>query len=197
MSVAHRDYFNELAPEWSARMPDTPELMALLKEFGVREGEWVLDTGAGTGRMSRHLAALTGPSGRVVAQDFAFRMLQEGRRLDPESRVFSLCDDLCALGLKSGLFDSVICFSIFPHLQQPENALKEIYRVLKPEGRVLILHQRGSEALNRFHASLSGVVRHDRLCSSTAMAARLIDAGFALVRLQEDDDLYWVEAEKV
>ena len=42
------------------------------------------------------------------------------------------------LPLKSDFFDSVVCFQVLEHLRQPENAIKEMYRVLKKGGVCLL-----------------------------------------------------------
>lgn len=196
MSIAHRHYFNELAPEWTARMPDDPKFRELLIQYGIAEGDRVLDAGAGTGRMTRYLVELVGAEGLVVAQDFAFQMIHEGKVQITNPKIGWVCDDLCRLGLISGFFDKVLCFSIFPHLQDPSSALQEIHRVLKPGGRMLILHTDNSDNLNAFHASLSGVVRHDRLPASQQMKELLISSQFYPVCIYEEEGLYWVEGEK-
>lgn len=196
MSIAHRQYFNDLASEWTARMPDNPKFKDLLVQFGISEGERILDAGAGTGRMTKVVAELVGPDGLVVAQDFAFKMVRQGKSRVVYPNALWLCDDLCLLGLISNFFDKVLCFSIFPHLKEPNSALNEIYRVLKPGGKLLILHTASSDQLNTFHSTLNGIVCHDRLPPSQQMKKILISAQFHPVCVNEEDGLYWVEGEK-
>ncbi|MBN2102935.1 class I SAM-dependent methyltransferase [bacterium] len=196
MSIAHREYFNTLAPEWSVRMTDDQRFRNLLLRFGVSKGDCVLDAGAGTGRMTRHLSELVGQKGQVVAQDFALEMVREGRRQIPGSGVFWICDDLCALSCPSNMFDKVLCFSVFPHIQHPDCALKEIYRVLRPGGKLLILHTSHSTRLNAFHASLEGVVRSDRLPAADEMTGYFNKAKIEPVAMIDETDLYWVEGRK-
>jgi ubiquinone/menaquinone biosynthesis C-methylase UbiE len=47
---------------------------------------------------------------------------------------------------RDGFFDLVVCFSVMEHLAQPERALDEMRRVLKPGGVAII----GMPAVNRF-----------------------------------------------
>ncbi|MFC1568889.1 class I SAM-dependent methyltransferase [bacterium] len=196
MSKAHRDYFNALASEWSSRMPDDSHFRELLIQFGVTEGDRVLDTGAGTGRMTKHLIDLVGIDGQVVAQDFALKMVQEGQANLIHSSVYWVCDDLCSMGLQSNYFNKVLCFSVFPHLQDPGLVLNEIYRVLQPGGKLLILHVSGRDQLNAFHASLEGVVQSDRLPSSEDILAYFRQAEIDPVTIVDQDNLYWAEGRK-
>ncbi len=196
MSKAHRDYFNGLATEWDMMVEDLPVLRGYLLRFGVSRGERVLDVGAGTGRLTKYLLELTGPDGWVVAEDVAEQMLlQAGKSIDSET-VHFVCDDVCGLALKSDFFDKVICFSIFPHILHPQKALSEICRVLRPGGRLLILHTSDSHDLNHFHASLNSVVCHDKLPPAEEMVPLIRKAGLMERVIEERENLYWVEAEK-
>lgn len=197
MSNAHRDYFNNLAPEWCAKMTDAQEFRDHLIRFGVSFGDRVLDIGAGTGRMSKHLANLVGSDGMVVAEDIADRMLSEGRRVTENRRMHWLCDDVLALAIRNAVFDKVVCFSAFPHFQDPIKALQEMHRVLRPEGKLLILHTCSSYELNAFHASLEGIVCQDVLPKAEEMVPLLKKVGFREKKISETNGLYWVEAVKV
>ncbi|MBN2415644.1 methyltransferase domain-containing protein [bacterium] len=196
MSHNHRDYFNDLAPVWNDRMQDDPSLGAHMDRFGISPGQYVLDVGAGTGRLVPYLLARTGGGGRVIVQDIADRMLAEGTRRHGTEAVW-LCSDVHALPLPGNLFDSVICYSAFPHFQNKQQALAEMARVLKPGGRILILHSDSSDTLNAFHAQLAGPVHADRLPAAPGMAALLKKAGFRPLILEERTGLYWVEARKL
>ncbi|MFH1941834.1 MAG: class I SAM-dependent methyltransferase [bacterium] len=196
MSKAHRDYFNTLAPEWNDRMADDPELRDYLIRFDVSAGDRVLDIGAGTGRMTKYLCELVGNDGTVVTEDFAVRMLEEGKRSLHSDKLMRLCDDATALALKRDCFDKVLCFSVFPHFSDPKQVLQEFHRVLRPGGKLLILHTCSSHELNHFHASLNGIVCDDRLLSAEEMLPLLHRSGFRSEQVVERDNLYWVQAFK-
>jgi ubiquinone/menaquinone biosynthesis C-methylase UbiE len=196
MSRSHREYFNQLAPEWNTKMTGEPEFRDYLIQFGVSQGDWILDIGAGTGRMTKQLIDLVGKEGLVVAEDIAEEMLSEGKRLLRSPHPQWLCDDVLALAFRECVFDKILCFSAFPHFMNPRAALKEMHRVLQLGGKLLILHTCASHRLNEFHASLDGIVRYDRLPPVREMVPLLKQTGFTPKHIREEEDLYWVEAIK-
>ena len=196
MSQTHRQYFNELANTWHERMPSSPEFKDYLCRFEVNPGDRVLDIGSGSGRMTDFLSEMVEESGQVVAQDIAEKMLmQASSRIDAENTAF-LCDDVHALALRTDSFDKVLCFSAFPHFLDQELAVREMARVLRPGGKLLILHTKDSEGLNAFHASLREPVNHDRLPSVQQLKTLMENSGLHVIVATESPDLYWAEAVK-
>ena len=196
MSRPHREYFNKCASEWNQLMIEEDSFRAHLLRFGVTDGDKVLDVGAGTGRMTRHLSELVGKRGWIVTEDIAENMLSEGRRLHQNLQNFYICDTVTALALKDNIFDKILCFSAFPHFTNHISALREMNRVLKPGGSLLILHTSSSKKLNEFHASLDYPVCRDKLPKAEAMVPLLKQTGFSPKVIDENENLYWIEAIK-
>ncbi len=196
MSIAHREYFNQLAPQWNTKVSDDPVLYDYLVRFGIAKSDAVLDVGAGTGRLTAHMANLVGLQGMVVALDIAEQMISLAKWSTQRKHTVFICSDICKLTLKNDCFDKVVCFSVFPHIIDPLSALHEIYRVLKPGGKLLILHTQGSHQLNTFHASLNGVVNSDVLPPVEKVGILASQAGFHSRCLSESENLYWAEFAK-
>jgi demethylmenaquinone methyltransferase / 2-methoxy-6-polyprenyl-1,4-benzoquinol methylase len=107
----------------------------------VRPGQFVLDVAAGTGDLTIAFNRAAGPAGLVVHSDINFAMLREGRDrlLNLGSAAPStVCDAQC-LPFGNGQFDLVsVAFGLRNMTDKPA-ALREMARVLRPGGKLLVL----------------------------------------------------------
>lgn len=100
-----------------------------------------LEVGTGTGWISVDIAAHL-PDVRIVAGDLSWNMLGVARENAAEKGVlkaisFELCDAK-RLPYQDNSFDSVYCHNMLHHLPDPMPMLKEINRVAKQDGAILI-----------------------------------------------------------
>jgi demethylmenaquinone methyltransferase/2-methoxy-6-polyprenyl-1,4-benzoquinol methylase len=96
-------------------------------------GERILDIAAGTGTSS---AALAKTGAEVVAADFSTGMIEVGRQKHPGITFVEA--DAMALPFADGEFDAVTISFGLRNVEDPKKALAEMYRVLKPGGRLVI-----------------------------------------------------------
>lgn len=107
-----------------------------LIEVGIRPCWHVLDFGCGIGSYTIAAASLVGEDGRVYAVDInpsridRVRALAVRHGLDNVRTINTDCDTT----LESGTFDAVLLYDVLHGLEQPEDVLAEIHRVLKPGG---------------------------------------------------------------
>ena len=143
-------YHGSLAPEWDqkyaigrfrkrAQFFDAEILPHLLRH----KGRW-LDAGCGSGFFSRLLA---GQGNSVVGVDASQHMIEAARSAIEEcpeessirgAVVYEVIETVEKLKFSDDSFDGVLCLSVVEYLQQPEKCLKELHRVLKPGGILVI-----------------------------------------------------------
>ena len=112
-----------------------------IAQSGARPGQRVLDVAGGTGDLARDLARRVGPTGQVWLTDINSAMLAHGRdRLLDRGLDLPVAQcDAEHLPFPEGMFDLVTVAFGLRNMTHKDNALKEMCRVLKPGGRLLVL----------------------------------------------------------
>lgn len=183
----------------------------------VQPGEVCLDVGSGTGVMTRRLAAAAGPEGQAIGLEpnTMLRAVAEERAAAVGSTAEFRPGLATEIPLPDASVDLVWCERVLQHVPEPETAVREIARVLRPGGRALLLdsdHESrvesdidpevAREMLLAFLAQLANP-RSARNITRQAMAAGLVvdpDIGSsALVYTQDelrDFELYRLSADQ-
>ena len=104
---------------------------------GIKENSRVLDVGCGTGRFTIPLATKTNAS--VYGLDSSSEMLEKARIKDKGSVVKWVQGRAEDLPFDDGHFDCVLTSYTIHHVDDMWKAIEEMYRVLKDQGRCVIL----------------------------------------------------------
>jgi ubiquinone/menaquinone biosynthesis C-methylase UbiE len=162
----------------------------------VRAGDTMLDAGCGSGRVFQYHFDEAQRQRLIVGVDVTDEP-RGNRNIDAAARA-----DLARLPFRDATFDIAISSHVAEHLTEPERVFGELARVLKPDGRLLILtpnrwhYVTVSSALlpHRFHLKFNqwrGVDAHDifptAYRANTASRLRTLyeRAGFAIERLEQ------------
>jgi ubiquinone/menaquinone biosynthesis C-methylase UbiE len=135
-------------------------------------GNKALDFGCGTGRSTRFLKNLKFD---VVGVDIDSTMLAEAKKLDPTGEYHVM--KRCLLPFEDSTFDlifSSIVFMAMPTLQEMEQTLKGIKRVLKKDGKIIIVTSTPEAHKNNWSSFICDLPENKRLKSG--------DRAIALVR---------------
>ncbi len=106
---------------------------AMVRAVAPLAGERILDVAAGTGTSS---VALARSGAEVIALDFSSGMVAEGRR--KHKKIEFVEGDAEKLPFPDNQFDAVTISFGLRNVNEPKVALAEMYRVLKPGGRVVV-----------------------------------------------------------
>jgi SAM-dependent methyltransferase len=117
-----------------------PWAALLLERAALRPGEAVLDIATGPGTVARIAAEQVGPQGRVVGADFSEAMIAIARTKAPVPRAAKIeyvVSPAAPLAVEDAAFDVVTCQQGLQFFPDRAAAVREMYRALKPGGRVV------------------------------------------------------------
>ncbi|MEA3285968.1 MAG: methyltransferase domain-containing protein [Candidatus Marinimicrobia bacterium] len=111
----------------------------LLQRLGIPPGCTILDLGCGNGFFTFPAAVGMGEQGMVIAADTSEEMLTLLNRRIPPDNVQVLQVDEIQMDLESDSVDAAVVISLYHELKTPRKNLKEIKRVLRAEGKIMLL----------------------------------------------------------
>jgi demethylmenaquinone methyltransferase/2-methoxy-6-polyprenyl-1,4-benzoquinol methylase len=109
-----------------------------IKALGLSGREFVLDCCAGTMRLGKGILSKW-PGARVVALDFSLEMLGRGIKKAHNAAILPVGGDAEGLPFRDETFDRTIVGFGIRNLSYPEKGMQELFRVLKRQGRLVIL----------------------------------------------------------
>lgn len=146
--LAVRRFFDRLAVGRNNAIDANPviryeqELRAtnVMKLLAPQRNEKILDIGCGNARDIRQLVEA---GVEVVGIDISEGMIKAARdELKATGKgsadVFLTVGDATRIGYADGTFDGVLCSEVIEHIPEPERALLEMLRILKPGGRLVL-----------------------------------------------------------
>ena len=175
----------------------------LLDLLRIPSGGRMLDVGCGNGAVTLRAANKVGSKGRVTGSDIAEAMLRMGQaKADEEKTDVTFCQmDAERLGFTNASFACVTCaFSLF-QFQDMDQALTEMWRVMKPGGR-LGLSNWGSGYFTPIASLQRDLFREygikpllvNPLVFEPAKLRKLLTrTGYTAVKLVEETDEVWFE----
>ena len=135
-----------------------------VERLGLGRGETVLDVCCGSGGSALPAAEAVGPEGKVVAVDLAEQLVALGAAKAREKGLGKLefkTGDMLALGYPDASFDVVVCvFGIF-FVPDMVAATKELWRMLRPRGRLAITTW-GPELFEPANSAFWEAIREER-----------------------------------
>ncbi len=109
----------------------------------IQPGDHVLEVGCGTGTLSLAAAQQAGPTGKVYGIDMIPQMIElsRGKAAQAGADITFQLGSIDDIPFPANQFDAVMCSFMIFHMSEGvrQKGIQEIYRVLKPGGRLLVL----------------------------------------------------------
>jgi SAM-dependent methyltransferase len=183
-----RAFFAARAAAWDTRYgDDLPAYTAAVSGAGFRRAGVALDVGCGTGRALPALRDAVGPAGTVIGLDLTPHMLAvaqaRGRRLGAGL----VLADAGRLPLSEASVDAVFAAGLLNHLTDADAGLRELARVTRRGGRLVLFHPCGRAALAARHGR---TLRPDEPLAELPLRRSTARTGWHLISYDDAPDRF-------
>lgn len=180
-------HFNLLAPFYDRVIPFT-RLDPMLRVLDLPHPGILLDAGGGTGRVAEALRPYVD---WLVVADVSCRMIAQARQKGLSATSTQTED----LPFRDATFDRVLMVDALHHVLDQAKTVRELYRVLKVGGRLVI----EEPDLRKFAVKLIAVAEKLALMRSHFLAPSQIARLFpsqAIIRIESEENTVWIVVEK-
>ncbi len=147
-----RAFFSARAASWDIKFgDDLPAYAAAVAQARIPQHGVVIDVGCGTGRALPALRQAVGPHGTVIAVDLTPEMLRHARTKGRAAHATLILADARHLPFAHASADAVFAAGLIMHLPDPEAGLRQLARITRPGGLLILFHPSGRAALAARH----------------------------------------------
>ena len=202
MSSRHhrrKAFFEQHASAWDTICNhDDEKLEEIFEVLPLKRGDRVLDVGTGTGILIPRILQRIGNTGWITALDYSENMIMKAKEKLPqnENSNMSFVVENFYKTTSNYTFDSIICYSCFPHLEDKKQFFQKSFDLLKANGTLLIAHSSSRAEINEMHARKHEAVRDDFLDSLEDISALGEQYGFAVLAQKNDEKIFYILMKK-
>ncbi|HUI29806.1 MAG TPA: class I SAM-dependent methyltransferase [Candidatus Acidoferrales bacterium] len=169
----------------------------LISLLDVREGVNFLDIGCGTGWAVGQVGKLVGDNGLFFGIDISSVMIEKAKEsFTGRANFHFIKANVESIPLEDNFFDIIICTNSFHHYLNPDNALREMHRLLKNTGKVYVLDPTADKWIVKVAGKIIGMLEpaHVKLYSTKEFQSLFAGAGlkYAATRMVDGHQIVHV-----
>ncbi len=163
-------------------------LSLMQKRLNLDKVKNALDVGCGMGHWTKTILPFLGENAKITGVDYNADWIKEAQKLENSNMTFKE-EDACTLPFPDESFDFVTCQTLLMHLDHPEKALQEMYRILKKGGVLFTAEPNNYSNIIRSNStqdalSLEERVEHARLYALLEEGKKMSGDGFTAIFYQ-------------
>jgi len=193
------EYFSGMGHDWDNIVGNDDERIRAIGDvfemIQLHEGNLVLDVGSGNGVLLPIIESYIGNAGRIIAVDAAPGMIERAiQKHGHYGNITFMVGSVETVELPEKQVDAILCFAVFPHIDDQAAALRRFREIVKPGGALYIFHMSDTRSLNEFHGSLDAPVKGDHMPERHELEPMLIEASFTIEQYIDRTGLNFVKA---
>ncbi|MDR0684949.1 MAG: class I SAM-dependent methyltransferase [Spirochaetaceae bacterium] len=195
--MSKEQFFNERAKNWDEiSKNDMTKVDMLTRLLLIQERDTILDVGTGTGVLLPVLSRYTRGE-NITAIDIAEDMIAVARRKFGDLGCSFILGDAVTYPFRPESFDVIVCYSVFPHIDDKPGMIKNLMAALKNGGLLAILHSCSKERINGVHVHAHRDISLDSLPPAETVAALMRKLGMKPEAVIDNSEMYAVCARHI
>jgi len=195
-----KQFYDESMVKQQEKLAATTDMVAqrkiTLNQLALKEGEFVIDIGSGNGIFAREMLEVIGDSGHVCGVDSVEAMVNISKGICPSGEF--LISDATDLPVGNSTYDVATASQLLCFVPDVAKVISEIFRVLKPGGRLVILDSdwgslvwncHNQELMDRVIKMMTGVYSDSHV--PRTLSQHLITTGFKITGRHSYTVLNW------
>ena len=186
-----KEFFDNKAEFWdSFEKKDNKFFNDFVREnIAINKNDTILDLACGTGVITNVLASYT--INDVIGIDISENMIKKANEKEKSANVKFVNIDFYDLdGLK---FDLIVCHNAYPHFLDKEKFKNKCFNLLSKNGRLIICHSISRNEVNKCHNDKTNI---SVSLNEVTEEFKVFEDKFSLIRLYEDENIYFLEVRK-
>lgn len=196
--MKRKHFFNIHADTWDNNANPHKEKRItelLLPLLQLKENDTIIDIGSGTGILVPYLRKLIKNDKNITELDFSKCMINKAKEKFG-NEINYIVSSVEKTNIKDYSFSKAVIFNSFPHFENKQKALSEIFRILKNNAIILLAHSDSKKAVNDRHKEIGGVIADDVFQSNIDMISMFEKAGFKKIEITDNNDVFYIKAIK-
>ncbi|GAB1402250.1 methyltransferase domain-containing protein [Elusimicrobiota bacterium] len=189
-----KDFFNKHACSWddNKNTADTNKIETfVLPLLDLKKEDIILDIGCGTGILIKSIKQKY-KNIKITGIDFAQNMIDQAVKKFPDTDF--IVSDVACLPLINASFSKVVCLNAFPHFEDKFKAIKEMARVLKKDGFLLLAHTNSKSNIDNHHRNVGGLIAEDIFPCNEKICEMLKNNGLKNIEFTDNDNVFIIKA---
>lgn len=167
----------------------------ILPLLNLQDNDTIIDIGSGTGILIPYLRKYIKNDAQITELDFSQSMINKAKEKFSND-INYLVSNIENTQIKDNTFSKAIIFNSFPHFEDKQKAISEVFRILQNNAIILLVHSSSKNEINLHHQKVGGIIAEDVFPTNCDIKVMFEKAGFKNIEIVDNSDVFYIKAIK-